>query len=72
MLNFGGKETEDSETGVRHPEKVVVYGSFQPYVGAIKNDSNSEITRMYYIGDGKYTFTAEIALFQAVNMVEFH
>ena len=57
MLNFGGKETEDSETGVRHPEKVVVYGSFQPYVGAIKNDSNSEITRMYYIGGGKYTFS---------------
>ena len=57
MLNYGGKEQEDSETGVRHPEKVVVYGSFQPYVGATKNDSNSEITRMYYIGDGKYTFS---------------
>ena len=33
---------------------VVLYGSFQPYVGAVANDSNSEITRMYYVGDGKY------------------
>ena len=45
---------DDPETGVRLPEKVVRYGSFQPYVGAIENDSNSEQTRMYYVGDGKY------------------
>ena len=57
LLDFGGKDVDDPETGVRLPEKVVLYGSFQPYVGATKNDSNSEITRMYYIGDGKYTFS---------------
>ena len=57
MLNYGGREEEDPVTGVRYPEKVVVYGSFQPYVGAVADDSNSEITRMYYIGDGTYTLT---------------
>ncbi len=57
MLDYGGKEADDHETGVRHPEKVVLYGSFQPYVGANKDDSNSEITRMYYIGGGKYVFS---------------
>ena len=54
LLDFGGKDVDDPETGVRLPEKVVLYGSFQPYVGAVANDSNSEITRMYYVGDGKY------------------
>ena len=54
LLDFGGKDVDDPETGVRLPEKVVLYGSFQPYVGAIENDSNSEQTRMYYVGDGKY------------------
>lgn len=57
LLDFGGREIDDPETGVRYPEKVVVYGSFQPYVGAVADDSNSEITRMYYIGDGKYALT---------------
>ena len=42
---------------MRYPEKVVLYGSFQPYVGATANDSNSEITRMYYVGDGKYALS---------------
>lgn len=54
ILNYGAKDTDDPATGVRLPEKVVLYGSFQPYVGATANDSNSEITRMYYIGDNKY------------------
>ena len=54
LLDFGGRDVDDPETGVRLPEKVVLYGSFQPYVGAIANDSNSEITRMYYVGDGRY------------------
>ncbi len=54
LLDYGGKDVDDPETGLRYPEKVVLYGSFQPYVGAVKNDSNSEVTRMYYIGDGKY------------------
>ena len=57
MLDYGCKEQDDPETGVRFPEKVVLYGSFQPYVGAVADDSNSEITRMYYIGNGKYTFS---------------
>lgn len=57
MLDYGGKDVDDPATGVRYPEKVVLYGSFQPYVGAVANDSNSEITRMYYIGDGKYALS---------------
>ncbi len=57
MLDYGGKDVDDPQTGVRLPEKVVLYGSFQPYVGAVANDSNSEITRMYYIGDGKYALS---------------
>ena len=57
MLDYGGKNVSDEETGVQFPEKVVVYGSFQPFVGAQENDSNSEITRMYYIGDGKYSLS---------------
>ena len=54
LLDFGAKDVDDPETGVRYPEKVVLYGSFQPFVGANENDSNSEITRMYYVGDGNY------------------
>lgn len=57
ILDFGGKDVDDPETGVRLPEKVVLYGSFQPYVGAVANDSNSEITRMYYVGNGCYALT---------------
>ncbi len=57
MLDYGGKDVDDPETGVRLPEKVVLYGSFQPYVGATENDSNSEITRMYYIGEGRYSLS---------------
>ena len=57
MLDFGGKDVDDPETGVRLPEKLVVYGSFQPYVGAVANDSNSEITRMYYTGDGWHSLS---------------
>ena len=57
MLNYGGRDQDDPATGVRYPEKVVLYGSFQPYVGAVKDDSNSEITRMYYIGEGKYSLS---------------
>jgi hypothetical protein len=37
-----------------------VYGSFQPFVGAVENDSNSEVTRMYYIDDNTYTLTVVI------------
>jgi hypothetical protein len=57
MLDYGGKDEDDPGTGVRYPEKVVLYGSFQPYVGAAEDDSNSEITRMYYIGGGRYALT---------------
>ena len=57
ILDYGAKDVDDKKTGVRYPEKVVLYGSFQPYVGAVANDSNSEITRMYYIGDGNYSLS---------------
>lgn len=57
LLDYGAKDVYDPETGIKLPEKVVVYGSFQPYVGAIKNDSNSEITRMYYVGNNTYTLS---------------
>ena len=54
ILDYGAKDAVDEKTGVRLPEKVVVYGTFQHLVGAVNNDSNSEITRMYYVGDNKY------------------
>jgi hypothetical protein len=57
MFDYGGRDQDDPATGARYPEKVVLYGSFQPYVGAVKDDSNSEITRMFYIGDGKYSLS---------------
>lgn len=57
LIRYEAREVYDPETGMKIPEKVVVYGSFQPYVGAVANDSNSEITRMYYIGDNTYTLT---------------
>jgi hypothetical protein len=57
LLRYGARDEYDPETGMKLPEKVVVYGSFQPYVGANENDSNSELTRMYYIGDNTYTLT---------------
>ncbi len=57
MLDYGVRDLDDPETGVRCPEKVVLYGSFQPYVGATANDSNSEITRMYHLGKGVYTLS---------------
>ena len=60
LIRYGGHEIYDAETGYKLPEKVVVFGSFQPYVGAVENDSNSEITRMYYIGEGTYTLTVVI------------
>lgn len=57
LLDFGAKNIYDEATGMKLPEKIVVYGSFQPYAGAVKNDSNSEVTRMYYIGDNTYTLS---------------
>lgn len=60
LLRYGAREEYDSETGMKLPEKIVVYGSFQPFVGAVKNDSNSEITRMYYIGNNTYTLSVVI------------
>ena len=57
LLDYGAKDTYDEDTGMKLPEKVVVYGSFQPHVGATENDSNSELTRMYYIGDNTYTLS---------------
>lgn len=60
LIRYGGHEVYDPETGFKLPEKVVVFGSFQPFVGAVENDSNSEITRMYYIGDGSYALSIVI------------
>lgn len=57
LIDYGCKETYDKETGMKLPEKVVVYGDFQPHVGAVQNDSNSEVTRMYYRGDNTYTLS---------------
>ena len=57
LIRYGAEEVYDEETGMKLPEKIVVYGSFQAHVGAIKNDSNSEMTRMYYIGDNTYTLS---------------
>lgn len=60
LIRYGAREVYDPETGYKLPEKVVVYGSFQPFVGAVENDSNSEITRMYYVGDNTYTLSVVI------------
>lgn len=57
LIRYGARDVYDEKTGYKLPEKVVVYGSFQPYVGAFKNDSNSEMTRMYYIGDNQYVLS---------------
>ena len=57
LIRYGAENVYDEETGLKLPEKIVVYGSFQAHVGAIKNDSNSELTRMYYIGDNTYTLS---------------
>ena len=57
IIRYGAREVYDEKTGMKLPEKIVVYGSFQPHVGAVKNDSNSEVTRMYYIGDNTYTLS---------------
>lgn len=60
LIDYGARNEFDPETGMKLPEKVVVYGSFQPYAGAVRNDSNSETTRMYYIGDNTYTLSVVI------------
>lgn len=60
LIRYGAEDEYDIETGIKLPEKVVVYGGFQSCVGAIKNDSNSETTRMYYIGDNLYTLSVVI------------
>ena len=60
LIRYGARDVHDPETGMKLPEKVVVYGSFQPYVGATANDSNSELTRMYYVGDNTYTLAVVI------------
>ena len=36
QIAYGAEEVYDPETGIKLPEKVVVYGSFQPYVGSCK------------------------------------
>nr|WP_314460282.1 hypothetical protein [uncultured Clostridium sp.] len=60
LNDYGAKDIFDGATGMKLPERVVVYGSFQPYVGAVKNDSNSEVTRMYFIGENTYALSIVI------------
>lgn len=60
LIRFGAEQEFDAETGLKLPELVVVYGSFQPYVGAVSNDSNSSVTRLYYVGDNTYTLSVVI------------
>ena len=60
LIEYGGKNIFDEETGMKLPQKIVAYGSFQPQVGAVENDSNSEVTRMYYIGNNTYTLSMVI------------
>ncbi len=60
LIRYGAENVCDEETGMKLPKKIVVYGSFQSHVGAVKNDSNSELTRMYYIGDNTYTLSVVI------------
>ncbi len=57
LIRYGAADQFDLKTGLKLPEKIVLYGSFQPYVGAAKNDSNSDITRMYYVGDNTYSLS---------------
>lgn len=57
LIRYGAFDKYDIKTGLKLPEKIVLYGSFQPFVGAALNDSNSEITRMYYIGDNTYSLS---------------
>ncbi len=57
LISYGAYNIYDEDTGVKLPEKVVVYGSFQPLVGARLNDSNSELTRMYYLGGNIYSLS---------------
>lgn len=60
LIEYGAKDIYDEETGMKLPQKIVAYGSFQAQVGAINNDSNSEVTRMYYVGDNTYTLSVII------------
>ncbi len=57
VQDHGAREVYDEKTGYKLPERVVVYGSFQPYAGAVENDSNSEVTRMYYVGNNTYVLS---------------
>lgn len=51
---FGADHNFDPLTGVKLPSRVILIGSFQHHLGAINHDSNSEVTRMYSVGDGVY------------------
>lgn len=54
---FGSEDIYQSSTGIKLPPRVILFGNFQHHVGAFNNDSNSETTRMYHLGDGIYTLT---------------
>ncbi|MBQ7840450.1 MAG: hypothetical protein IJ390_08220 [Lachnospiraceae bacterium] len=60
LIRYGACQEVEPETGMKLPELIVAYGGFQPYVGAAYNDSNSSITRLYYIGDQTYSLSVVI------------
>ena len=60
LIRYGAEQEYDAETGMKLPELIVAYGSFQPYVGASCNDSNSTLTRLYYVGDNTYSLSVVI------------
>ncbi|SEO53491.1 hypothetical protein [Paenibacillus sp. OV219] len=55
--SYGAEDSYDPDTGIKLPARVILYGSFQHHVGAINQDSNSETTRMTYIGNSIYRRT---------------
>lgn len=57
LIRYGARQEFDPETGMKLPELIVAYGSFQPYAGASQNDSNSSVTRLYYVGDNTYSLS---------------
>lgn len=54
--HFGEEGAYDKETGMKLPARIILYGSFQHFVGAVDYDSNSELTRMYHRGNGLYRY----------------
>ncbi|MDQ8734725.1 hypothetical protein [Paenibacillus sp. LHD-38] len=54
VREYGAEDEYDSLTSVKLPSRVILFRNFQHHLGVINHDSNSEVTRMYYVGDGEY------------------